>query len=72
MSFNHFLFFSKLSFAIINISFKALKEKYERPDEKFFLTMIIDHDPINVERYEPDFSTTDEISDSIERLISLF
>ena len=56
----------------ITISFKALKEKYERPDEKFFLTMIIDHDPINVERYEPDFSTTDEISDSIERLISLF
>lgn len=56
----------------ITISFKALKAQYEKPDEKFFLTMILDHDPVNIERYEPDFSTADNISDSIERLTSLF
>ena len=56
----------------ITVSFKALKEKYETNDEKFFLTMIIDHDPINIDRYEPDFATSDSISESIDRLVELF
>lgn len=56
----------------IAISFKALKEEHETDNEKFFLTMILDHDPVNVERYEPDFSTTDNIVDSIKRLVELF
>lgn len=55
----------------IAISFKALKESSETVDEKFFLTFILDHDPVNIERYEPDFSTTDDIEDSINRLINM-
>lgn len=56
----------------ITVSFKALKAQYETEDEKFFLTMILDHDPVNIDRYEPDFSTTDTITDSIDRLVKLF
>lgn len=56
----------------IVISFKALSVIHEKEDEKFFITMILDHDPVNIERYEPDFATTDNITDSINRLISLF
>lgn len=56
----------------IMISFKSLKNKYETDDEKFFTIMINKGKNIEIERYEPDFATSDTINDSINRLIEKF